>query len=112
MQSFTWILLRTPPKALKQWIHHSEEKVKKIIADVKAYPIRRFNLGTIVPGVIVPRVVGTIGEAGISIQEGFYAAVNTLFYKNGTLPTEYTLHSKLQVLVYYLHFVFLLTLYF
>jgi hypothetical protein len=80
-----------------EWIHHSEEKVKKIIADVKAYPIRRFNLGTIVPGVIVPRVVGTIGEAGISIQEGFYAAVNTLFYKNGTLPTEYTLHSKLQV---------------
>ena len=43
------------------------------------------------------KVTLTLTQANSNVKEGFFEAVNRLFYVNGELPTEYTLHSKLQV---------------
>jgi hypothetical protein len=88
------------------WLHHDTIKVEKLMAFIKANPVRRFPLGNIIPGSIIPRVVGTIMEAESRVQEGFFEAVTRLFYANGELPIEYTLENKLQVM--YFIFIFII----
>jgi hypothetical protein len=79
------------------WLHHDSVKVQRLMADIQKYPLRRFTLGSLIPGMIVPRVVGTILEADESTQLGFFKAVESLFKAGGQLPSEYTHESKAQV---------------
>jgi hypothetical protein len=79
------------------WLHHDSVKVQRLMADIEKYPLRRFTLGTLIPGMIIPRVVGTILEADESTQLGFFKAVESLFKAGGQLPSEYTHESKAQV---------------
>jgi hypothetical protein len=78
-------------------LHKDPQKVQKLMADVQRSPLRRYPLSTLIPGTIVPRVVGTILDAPETTRRQFFAAVTHLFSPEGQLPSEYHLETKSQV---------------
>lgn len=79
---------------------HAPGKVQKLMRAVQQSPLRRYSLGSIIPGTVVPRVVGTILEAEATTQQEFFDAVETLFSPGGQLPREFHLENKDQVLYF------------
>jgi hypothetical protein len=84
-------------------LHKDPEKVKKLMTDVQRSPLRRYPLCSLIPGTIVPRVVGSLLDAPETTQHQFFAAVTHLFSPEGQLPSEYHFESKSQVLSLLLH---------
>ena len=78
-------------------LHKDPHKVKKLMTDVQRSPLRRYPLCSLIPGTIVPRVVGSILDAPETTQRQFYATVTHLFSPEGQLPSEYHFESKSQV---------------
>ena len=79
-------------------VHRTTAKVKTIIAEVRSTPLRSYSWGTVIPGSIVPHVVGNILEAEKETQDAFFEAVQTLFSAGGMLPSKYYIQSKEEVL--------------
>ncbi len=94
-----FLVLHPDAQELLSALFQDPVKVRKRIADIQNYPLRRYSLGAIIPGSIVPRVVGTILEHNESTQRKFFEAVSVLFNPGGELPIEYHLESKAQVLL-------------
>jgi hypothetical protein len=78
-------------------IHKDQAKATAIMSAVQREPIRRYSIGTLIPGAIVPRVLGTILEASAETQRQFFGAVKQLFSPGGHLPAEYHHQNKDEV---------------
>jgi hypothetical protein len=70
----------------------AEEKLSaKVIKEVYSTPLRTYQISSIIPGTIVPRVVGTILDADQGTQELFFKSVTSIFSPGATLPFNYKL---------------------
>jgi hypothetical protein len=98
---FVIVLATLAPDAEKKLAAlHPPGNVKKLIAAVQQTPLRRYSLSTLIPGKVLPRVVGTIKDADPTTQQLFYSSVESLFSPGGQLPTEFHIRNKDEVLFF------------
>ncbi len=74
-----------------------EQLPSKTMQSVLSFPLRLFHISSIIPGTIVPRVVGTILDADLETQGHFFKSVSTLFTVGATFPyPPYTIDDKMK----------------
>ena len=76
---------------------HPPGNVQRLMTAVRQTPFRRYSLSTLIPGTVVPRVVGTILDADTSTQQQFFNSVDALFSPGGQLPDEFHIRNREQV---------------
>jgi hypothetical protein len=102
-QIIVYLSLAANAKAKLTALHGDPVKVRKIMNETQQQPLRRYSVGSLIPGTIIPRVVGTILDADKEIQRQFFFIVNELFSDGGQLPVEYQHQNKDEVFFHYLY---------
>jgi len=93
-----YVTLAVGGKKMLMNVHKNAATVQALIDEVQSTPLRSYSWGTVIPGSIVPHVVGTILEAGQETQELFFDAVKVLFSQGGVLPLKYYMENKKEVI--------------
>jgi hypothetical protein len=93
-----YVTLAVGGKKMLLNVHKNAATVQALIDEVQSTPLRSYSWGTVIPGSIVPHVVGTILEAGQETQELFFDAVKVLFSQGGVLPLKYYMENKKEVI--------------
>ena len=76
-----------------------EQLPSKTMQSVLSFPLRLFHISSIIPGTIVPRVVGTILDADNGTQGQFFESVSSLFTVGATFPhPPYTIDDKMKAI--------------
>jgi hypothetical protein len=77
----------------------------KTIHEIQTTPIRMFHISAVIPGTILPRVVGNILQADPGTRSNFFDAVTSLFSVGAKLPFYYKVdkHEKDVCLLIFLH---------
>ncbi len=74
-----------------------EKLPTKTMQSIISFPLRLFHISSIIPGTIIPRVVGTILDADHETQGLFFDAVSSLFTVGATFPyPPYTIDDKMK----------------
>jgi hypothetical protein len=75
----------------------AKEKLSaKTIQEIHTTPMRMYHISAVIPGTILPRVVGNILQADPSTRSNFFDAVTSLFSVGAKLPFYYKVdkHEK------------------